>query len=104
MAVVAQPVDVTQGIPQAEREVAQSSRALLNPAVWPLDAYVGHWLGGVERYLGDTRARPAGAAAVEAAHAAVAMQVEDVVPGRVREAEDLHCALRGEHPPWSTVA
>ena len=80
LAVVAQPVDITQGVPQAERKAAQSPRALLDPTVWPLDAYVGHWLGGVERYLRDTRARPAGAAAVEAAPAAVAMQVQDVLP------------------------
>ena len=66
LAVVAQPVDITQGIPQAERKAAQSPRALLDPAVWPLDAHVGHWLVGIERYLGDTCARPAGAAAAGA--------------------------------------
>ena len=95
LSIVTQLVDGTQGIPQAERETAQSPRTLLDPTMRALDRHMRDRLGRIQRDLGQACARPAGAPTVEPTHAAIPVQVEDIVTRAVREAEGLACLLRG---------
>ena len=78
---VAQAVDIAQCVAQSERKIAQRTGALLDPAVRSLDAHVRYRLSGIERNLSEARARPPRSAAVQAGHAPVAVQVENVVAG-----------------------
>ena len=76
---VAQSVDIAQCVAQSEREIAQRTGALLDPAVRSLDAHVRYGLSGIQRNLSEARARPPRSAAVQAAHAPVAVQVQFVM-------------------------
>ena len=79
LSVVAQLVDGPQGITQAERETAQRSRALLDPAMRALDRHMRDRLGWIQRDLGEAGARFARTPTIEPTHAAIPVQVEDVV-------------------------